>query len=183
MAEIDLLLKAYESHVSTPWREGLSGSERVWFLVYSSANERRLRHRIGEFEIATRDAEFGWHHHDLSDAFPRWIAAQRHAEGYFKRPDGLPEKRFVDSAASQIRSALNIATDHDVVALSGVGTLFGVTPLAPVLKLVDDAIKGRLLVCFPGTYERDFHRYRLLGAGEGWSYLAAPILAQREAIP
>jgi len=182
MAELDLLLRAYESHVTTPWRDGLSGSERVWFLVYSPANERRLRHRLDEFAIATRDAGLGWQHLDLTDAFPQWIAAQRHAEGYFKRPEGVPEKRFVEAAAARLRSRLESADERDVVAVTGVGSLFGLTPLSAILKLVDEAIKGRLLVCFPGTYERDFHRYRLLGAGEGWSYLAAPILAQREAI-
>jgi len=182
MAELDLLLKAYDSHVSTPWRDGLSGSERVWFLVYSPTNERRLRRRLNEFAIATRDAGYGWKHLDITDAFPQWIASQRHTDGFFKRPDGLPEKRFVESAASLIRSTLESAANRDVVAVSGTGSLFGLTPLSAVLKLVDDAIKGRLLVCFPGTYERDYHRYRLLGAGEGWSYLAAPILAQREVI-
>src|SRR4051812_30041839 len=140
MAELDLLLKAYESHVSTPWREGLSGSERVWFLVYSPTNERRLRHRIDEFAIVTRDAGFGWKHLDLTDAFPQWIASQRHSEGFFKRPDGLPEKRFVESAASRIKATLESAGNRDVVAVSGISSLFGLTPLAAVLKLVDDAI-------------------------------------------
>jgi len=182
MAELDLLLRSYELQVSTPWRDGLSGSERIWFLVYSPSNERRLRHRLDEFAIATRDAKFGWKHIDITDAFPQWLASQRHADGYFKRPDGLSEKRFVEAMASRLRSTLESATDRDVVAVSGAGSLFGLTPLAAVLKQVEEAITGRLLVCFPGTYERDFHRYRLLGAGEGWSYLAAPILAQREAI-
>jgi len=182
MAELDLLLSAYASHVSTPWRDGLSGSERVWFLVYSPTNERRLRRRLDEFAIATRDAGHGWRHLDLTDTFPQWITAERHTEGYFKRPEGLPEKRFVQSTASRIQTTLESATDRDVVALGGIGSLFALTTLSAILKGVDDAIKGRLLVCFPGTYERDFHRYRLLGAGEGWSYLAAPILAQSKVI-
>ena len=182
MAELDLLLGAYASHVATPWRDGLSGSERIWFLVYSPSSERRLRRRLDEFAIATRDAKLGWRHLDLTDAFSRWIASQRHAEGYFKRPAGLPERRFVESLAATIREGLEPAGERDVTALTGIGSLFGLTPISPVLKLIEPAIKGRLLVCFPGTYERDFHRYRLLGAGEGWSYLAAPILAQREAI-
>lgn len=182
MAELDLLLRAYESHVTTPWRDGLSGSERVWFLVYSPANERRLRHRLDEFAIATRDAALGWHHLDLTDAFPHWIASQRHAEGYFKRPEGFPEVRFVEAVGARLRSSLELAGGRDVVAVNGVGSLFGLTPLSAILKLVDEHVKGRLLVCFPGTYEREFHRYRLLGAGEGWSYLAAPILAQRETL-
>src|SRR3954469_13218211 len=109
MAEMDLLLAAYESPVTTPWREGLSGSERVWFLVYSPSNERRLRRRLDEFAIATRDAGYGWKHLDLTDVFPQWVASQRHAEGFFKRPDALPEKRFVESVASSLRASLESA--------------------------------------------------------------------------
>lgn len=183
MAEMDLLLSAYAAHVSTPWRDGLSGSERVWFLVYSPSNERRLRRRLDEFAIATRDAGHGWRHLDLTDAFPQWITAERHTEGYFKRPEGVPEKRLIQFAADRIRAALESASDRDVVALSGIGTVFGITPLSPILTAIDGEIKGRLLVSFPGTYERDFHRYRLLDAGEGWNYLAAPILAQHKVIP
>lgn len=182
MAEIDQLLASYGSHISTPWRDGLSGSERVWFLVYSPVNERRLRHRMAEFAIATRDAQHGWHEMDLTDAFPQWLATQRHAEGFFRRPQGFVEKKFVDATAERIRSTLAKSSERDVVTIHGVGSVFGLTPLSHILKLVEDAIRGRLLVCFPGTYERDYHRYRLLGAGEGWSYLAAPILAQREVI-
>jgi hypothetical protein len=182
MAELDLLLKAYETHVSTPWRDGLSGSERVWFLVYSPSNERRLRRRMEEFAIATRDAGLGWKQIDLTEAVPRWIASQRHSEGYFKRPEGMPEKRFVESIATDLCTQLKAAGPRDVVALSGVGSVFGITPLSAILELIDKTVQGRLLIFFPGTYERDFHRYRLLGAGEGWSYLAAPITAQREAL-
>jgi hypothetical protein len=135
-----------------------------------------------EFAIATRDAELGWKQIDLTDALPRWIASQRHAEGYFKRPEGMPEKRFVEAAAQDLCNELAASGPRDVVAVSGIGSLFGITPLSAILERVDKSVRGRLLICFPGTYERDFHRYRLLGAGEGWSYLAAPITAQRETL-
>lgn len=100
MGEIDLLIAAYESQVSTPWRERLSGSERVWFLVYSPSNERRLRRRLEEFAIVTRDARRGWKHLDMTDWFAQWLVSQRHSEGFYKRPDGLSEKRFVESIAA-----------------------------------------------------------------------------------
>jgi len=94
MSELDLLLKAYESHVGTPWRNGLSGAEKVWFLVHSPANERRLRRRFQEFQIATQDAGHGWRHIDITDAFPQWLASQRNRDGFFKRPGGLAVRRF-----------------------------------------------------------------------------------------
>jgi hypothetical protein len=179
MAELDLLRNAYASQVSTPWREGLSGAERVWFLVYSPASERRLRHRLQELEIATREAGHGWTQLDITDIFPQWMASQKHVDGFFKRPDALVEQKFVEAAAEHIKAALRSSGTKDVLAVTGVGTLFGLTPLSAVMKHVDEAVQGRLLICFPGNYEREFHRYRLLGTGEGWSYLAVPIVAER----
>ena len=66
--------------------------------------------------------------------------------------------------------------DNTVVALSGVGSLFGLTKTSDVLDQVTDAIRGRLLVFFPGRYENS--QYRLLDARDGWNYLAVPIIAK-----
>jgi hypothetical protein len=41
-------------------------------------------------------------------------------------------------------------TDDSVVALFGVGALFGFARLSQILKLVESDIKGRLVVFFPG---------------------------------
>jgi hypothetical protein len=183
MSEIDLLLKAYQSHVATPWRDGLSGLERIWFVVYSPANERRIRRRFEEFAIATRDAGFGWRQVDLADVLPRWLASQRHAANYYRRPEAISPDLYVDAAAAPIVDAVRAAGDRDVVAVAGAGSLFGQTQLSAVLGKVENAIKGRLLVFFPGTYEHQYHRYHLLGASEGWDYLAVPILAHEEAMP
>ena len=63
--------------------------------------------------------------------------------------------------------------ENTVVALLGVGSLF---PMARVSELVDrvaPAIRGRLLVLFPGHL--DGSNYRLLDARDGWNYLAVPI--------
>ena len=54
MSEIDELLKAYEPFVQQPWNQSLSGAERVWFVVYDPAQERRLRLRLGDFENITK---------------------------------------------------------------------------------------------------------------------------------
>jgi hypothetical protein len=41
------------------------------------------------------------------------------------------------------------------------------------LKEVEQAIRGRLVLFFPGEYEN--RNYRLLDARDGWNYLAVPI--------
>ena len=64
-------------------------------------------------------------------------------------------------------------TQSSVVAVSGVGALFGFTRVSLVLKLVEASIRGRLVVFFPGQYEQN--NYRLLDARDGWNYLAVPI--------
>ena len=63
--------------------------------------------------------------------------------------------------------------ESSVTAVFGVGALFGFTRLSKVLKLVEGEIRGRLVIFFPGEYERN--NYRLLDARDGWNYLAVPI--------
>jgi hypothetical protein len=57
--------------------------------------------------------------------------------------------------------------------LIGAASVFGVVSLSDVLSRVEHAIKGRLVVFFPGR-SRD-GRYRLLDARDGWDYHAVPI--------
>jgi len=177
MSELDLLLKAYESHVSTPWRPGLSGAEKVWFLVHSPSNERRLRHRLQEFQIATEEARHGWRHLDITNAFSQWLAAQRNRDGFFKNPGALSVQRFVTYLSQLLIGNMGTAGDNDVVAVTGVGSLFGITRLSEIIKSVEGAIRGRMLVCFPGV--REENTYRMFESGDGWNYLAIPITAQR----
>lgn len=66
--------------------------------------------------------------------------------------------------------------DRTVVAVSGVGSLFGFLKISEVLPLVECRIPGRLLLFFPGVYEN--HNYRLLDARDGWNYHAVPITCQ-----
>ena len=47
------------------------------------------------------------------------------------------------------------------------------TQVSLVLKELENNIKGRLVLFFPGEY--DDNNYRLLDARDGWSYLAVPI--------
>lgn len=179
MSRIEGLLKAYAEFVAQPWPTALSGAERVWFAVYEPAQERRLLFRIAEFETATVKAEHGWRHLEISELFAQWMAQHRYREAYFEDPEAieLALQDFGASVVARLKEAL-LAPDVDeytVVALSGVGSLFGLVRASEVIQQVTSAIRGRLLVFFPGRYEES--RYRLLDARDGWNYLAVPIMA------
>ena len=160
---------------------GLSGIERVIFVVYPPADELKFRVYIDEFELRTRDAGHGWKLLDLTDAFPRWMAAHRYREKYFRRPEllaGYPEGRlteFTMHLVEQTGAQIAQASKNDVVAISGVGALFGVSSVSKVVEQAAPAINGRLVVFFPG--EVDDNNYRLLDARDGWNYMAHAITA------
>ena len=68
--------------------------------------------------------------------------------------------------------------ENFVVALQGVGSLFGFLKVKEVVDKLAPEVKGRLLVFFPGSYEDN--NYRLLDGYDGWNYLAVPITADKE---
>jgi Domain of unknown function (DUF1788) len=82
---------------------------------------------------------------------------------------------FVDALSIELRSVLEARNlgKNTVVAILGVGTLFGFTHVSKVVSVIQSAVRGRLLVFFPGTYEPN--TYRLLDARDGWNYMAVPI--------
>ena len=49
--------------------------------------------------------------------------------------------------------------------------------VSALIERVQDEVKGRLLVFFPGEVEGN--NYRLLGAKDGWNYLATLITAEK----
>ncbi len=179
MSRLDRLIERYAEHISTPWPVGLSGIERVIFVVYPPADELKFRIYIDEFELRTRDAGHGWKLLDLTDAFPQWMAAHRYREKYFRRPEllaGFPEGRLTEFTAhlvEQIQAQIAQASGNDVVAISGVGALFGVSSVSKVVEQAAPAIDGRLVVLFPG--EVGDNNYRLLDARDGWNYMAHAI--------
>ena len=179
MNRIERLAHSYARHVALPWDRALAGAQKVWFAVYDKTDERRLRARVTEFEIATTRAGHPWRLVDLTDAFPRWMADQEYRDSYFDAPEDLDLvlPAFADHVASELRTVLE-ASDVDgdaVVAVLGVGALFGFTQVSKVIGAVQQAVRGRLLVFFPGEYEPNV--YRLLDARDGWNYMATPITA------
>ena len=181
MAKVEGLLAAYERFVSFPWAERVSPAERVWFALYEPREERRLRLRLDAFEEVTVRAGHAWVVCDLTDEFARWMAAQKYREGYFESPEDMTEDLlddFAEHTAEAVISALRQpkAGEDSVVAIRGVGSLYGLLRVSRLLEMVSSEIRGRLLVFFPG--EHDGGSYRLLDARDGWNYLAIPITAQ-----
>jgi len=70
------------------------------------------------------------------------------------------------------------ADAQTVVAIQGVGTLFGFLKVKGVVDQLAPLVPGRLVVLFPGSYEDN--NYRLLDGYDGWNYLAVPITADKD---
>jgi hypothetical protein len=177
VSEIDDLVAAYGRFVAHPWKTNIAGPQRVWMAVYGPAQERRLRHKVEEFEVATKQAGHGWHLHDLTDAFPVWLGAREYAEAYFEDPQALSTEvpGFVDAVTAEVTTALESADEDDVIAFLGAGALYPFCRVSEVIERVNPSIPGRMLVFFPGEYSNNV--YRLLNARDGWNYMAVPITA------
>lgn len=177
MNEIERLLQAYEQFVRIPWDRSLAGAQKVWFAIYEPAQERRLRLRIPDFEVATRNAGHDWVLFDLTDSFAHWLAQHDYRDAYFEDPEAmdLALEDFAAAIADQLITTLTdpAVGDQTVVAVSGLASLFGLTRASKLMHAVDSTIRGRMLVFFPGQH--DGSNYRLLDARDGWNYLAVPI--------
>ncbi len=178
MGRIEDLADRYERHIAPLWQRNLAGAQKTIFVVYPKEDERKLRARKKEFEVRTREAGRSWKEFDFTGAFPAWMAADEYRDAYFECPDDLEmklETEFNEYAVDQLRQAIT-ATDVDegtVVGVFGAATLYGFTRISTVLREVEPAIRGRLVLFFPGQYENN--NYRLLDARDGWNYLAVPI--------
>jgi hypothetical protein len=182
MSKVKQLLQNYSRHIAIPWRHDAAPAQRVIFCVYNEQNERALRARIDEFELETARAGHPWYRFDLSNTFAEWLAGQRYAKKYFAQPDLLDNllPKYQEYLAQQFGSFLEEEKpDADsVVAISGVGSLFGLLKVRNVVDEFAPLVPGRLLVFFPGNFENN--NYRLLDGYDGWNYLAVPITAEKE---
>jgi hypothetical protein len=178
------LLASYAKFISVPWREDAAAAQRVIFCVYNENEELRLRARIDEFELTTRESGHEWFGFDLTDTFAEWLSGQRYAESYFRKPDLLATllPQYLDYISDQFGKFLQDAgaNDSSVVALQGVGSLFGLLKVKGVVDRFAPMVRGRLLVFFPGDIPNP-NNYRLLDGYDGWNYLAVSITADKEA--
>jgi hypothetical protein len=178
MGRIERLVERYRQHIGLPWQQTVAGAQRVIIVIYDKELERSLRARLELFAIASKEAGHTWHEVDLSDSFAQWMAADEYRDAYFESPSDLQlklESEFTESLATRIQSVMvqPEVNETSVVAIYGVGSLFGFTRVSQLLKLVESVIRGRLVVFFPGTLEGS--NFKLLDARDGWNYLAVPI--------
>jgi Domain of unknown function (DUF1788) len=182
VARIDEIADQYERHISAPWQRNLPGAQRIVFVVYPKEDERKLEAKLKDFENRTIAAGHPWLDVDFTNAFPDWMAGESYPEEYFAAPDLLDDKMNADTpygftayCVARLRSTLitDAAAAESVVAVHGVGALFGFATLHAVLGKIQPDIRGRVVVFFPGSYEHNV--YRMLDARDGWNYLATPI--------
>lgn len=177
-SKIDQLLEAFEKVVNEPWSFALSGMEKIWFLVYDPAEQRKVDLRMGDFETATLKAGKKWKSISLKLCFPTWMTNHEYCEDYFNNPEYIVdqlEAEFIPFAIQFLKDELNkIEQDQDtLIAIRDVSALFGFVRLSEILKSCDKDFNGRLIIFFPGEFEQN--HYRLLDARDGWDYLARPI--------
>jgi hypothetical protein len=182
VARIDDIADQYERHISAPWQRNLPGAQRIVFIVYPKEDERKLVAKLKDFENRTTAAGHPWLEVDFTGSFPEWMAAESYPEEYFESPELLDDKLKSDTpygftafCVAKLRAAVVSpkANDSSVVAVHGVGSLFGFVTLHSILEKIQPDIQGRVVVFFPGSYEQNI--YRLLDARDGWNYLATPI--------
>jgi Domain of unknown function (DUF1788) len=183
VSRVDDLIANYRRFVGLPWPSGLAPAQRVWMAVYSPNEERRLRLHLPEFETATVEAGFSWAPVDVSNAFEGWMAGHEYRDAYFTNPKLMAPELvgFFEELVADVRSRITAATSpKTIVALIGAGSLYGLgdhVKVSALIESVQDVVEGRMLVFFPGEVEGN--NYRLLGARDGWNYLATLITAQR----
>ncbi|MDQ3002262.1 MAG: DUF1788 domain-containing protein [Fibrobacterota bacterium] len=178
MNRIEELAKRFGNHVSAPWQKNLAGEQKTLMVIYPKEDERRLRVLLGLFEEKSKSAGHPWQEFDCTRLFAEWMSSQEYRESYFEEPDSLSlalKSAFRPYVVQRIRASLQSqsADENTVIALTGLGSLFGFVHISEVLREVSGCIRGRLAVFFPGDYEN--HSYRFLDARDGWNYMAIPI--------
>jgi hypothetical protein len=177
---IERLKVSYASYIRIPWQQNAAPSQRVLFCIYDAVDELRIQARMGEFEIATKQAGYEWLLFDLTKTFASWLSTQKYAGKYFEKPELLATllPKYAEDIAAKFEQHVleHEAGASTVVALTGVGSLFGLLKVNQVVARLAPLVAGRLLVFFPGSYRED-NSYRLFDAYDGWDYLAIPITA------
>ena len=184
MSRINQLVENYRRHIQLPLRTSAPAAQRLWFAVYPPEDERRLQHRIQEFDLATREAGWGWQLIDLHGQFAQWLETIDPEERsiWFSNPQDInlyARSEWRDRLAKFIKSEISriAQPERTVVALTGLTELFDFLPVSDLLETLEGSVPGFLLLFFPG--ERENNTYRFLCARDGWDYLAVPIVSDR----
>lgn len=176
MNSIDQLVKNYFAHISLPWSNNLAGKQRVLFAIYHPNHERRLRASLPKFEEKTLLAQKCWKKVDLTNLLPHWLSMHDYKEGIFQEPEYFTDGGEIETqAVTKIKSAFSQDSKaaDEVVAVMGLGGLFDYARISSLVDRVEDSVRGRLLVFFPGEFSGNV--YRFMNARDGFNYMAIPI--------
>ncbi|MCC7365291.1 MAG: DUF1788 domain-containing protein [Dehalococcoidia bacterium] len=175
MSIADSLCREYERVLKLRWPGSLSGEERMWMVVYDPPQERKIRARLVQFELTTKEAGRKWRLVRLEGVFPEWLATNKYREQLFANPKALAGALdgFKRRLTEFVQGELAAADDQTVVALTGAGSLFGLWSVSELLGAVAGEVNGIVLVFFPGRHEGT--SYRLMDARASWNYLALAI--------
>jgi hypothetical protein len=178
------ILDKLKTQLSLPWPQNVSGQERVLMVVYPPSEERRIRRFIesGEFSREVQTIGHRWVSIDVATAFSNFLAKHEYADRLLMRPerlwDGKGNVKGLEEHLIDVVMAACAGCDHNTAfALVGCGGLFGVFSVSRLIEKVAEHVPGRLVAFFPGEHDANHNSYRLLGAKDGWGYLAVPITA------
>lgn len=181
MSKIQNLLDNYDTHIAIPWRD-VAAAQRVIFCVYPESHELKLRAKIEEFEIATKNHKHDWIKFNLTDTFAKWVCDLKYAKSYYQKPQLMAStiQRYLDYIEEELMKLLKEkhASGEHVVALYGVGSVFGFLKVRDLVDRLSPKVDGRLVIFFPGSYENN--NYRLLDGYDGWNYHAFVVTCDRE---
>lgn len=184
MNRIDQLLENYRNHIRIPLRRGLPPSQRVWFAVYPSEDERRLVGRIGDFEMLTTEAGYQWVQLDLRGSLAKWLSSvdADEREEWFRHPDDIElyaKTEWKEVLTSHLAERVTGVKEPEsaVFALTGIMDLYDLLHVSELIGALENTVPGFLLVFFPG--EKEGNSYRFMDARTGWNYLAVPILCEK----
>lgn len=183
MSRVSDLVDAFKTELSLSWKDNVSGGERVWMLVYPPDLERQMRHSLPNLGLATTQTGRDWIVIDVTDDFGSWLSSHPYAEAFYEEPSDLTQSildQFEMVLVVRIREALESAPADAVVSLVGIGSIFPFLRASSVIKSIDSAISGRLLVLFPGLHDPETHSFRLLDARDGFNYRARVIDPQKD---
>jgi len=176
------LLDRLKEHLALPWPDNVSARERVVMVVYPPSDERKLRRLIesGEFASEIKTTGHGWVEHDLALDFSTWLANYEYHDRYLGKPERLWDDKgnvrgLEEYLVKKISDATSTLSSNDVLALIGGGGLFGLHSVSTLIEKIENLFPGRLVIFFPGEHDAKNNSYRLLGAKDGWGYLAVPI--------
>lgn len=176
------ILERLKEHLALPWPDNFSPRERAIMVVYPPSDERKLRRlfQSGEFASEMKATGHGWTEFDLATEFSRWLASYEYRDRYLNRPERLWDDKgnvrgLEEYLVGRVNEVTSTLTANDVLALVGGGGLFGLHSVSTLIEHVEHHIPGRMVIFFPGEHDAKNNAYRLLGAKDGWGYLAVTI--------